>query len=107
MKINQLEHLSRYDPNKFVHVPVFNGKRTKVLLLCLGAGLEVPPHRHPGFEITLQPLKGKANLPLADGTTVLLEPGMFITVEDGDFPFNPSNPFKDNFEMLIHLDKIN
>ncbi len=103
MQIQEFSSLRRYDPNRFVHVPVYQSKRTKVLLLCLGSHQEVPPHRHPGFEITLQPLKGKAELPLPDGSKSLLEPGMFITVEDGDFPFNPNNPFEEGFEMLIHL----
>ena len=103
MQIQELASLGRFDPKKHVHVPVFLGKRTKVLLLCLAAGQEVPPHRHPGFEITLQPLRGQAELPMPDGSTALLKPGMFIAVEDGDFPFNPSNPFEENFEMLIHL----
>ncbi len=105
MQIQELPLLSRFDSKRHVHVPVFLGQRTKVLLLCLASGQEVLPHRHPGFEITLQPLRGKAELPLPDGTKALLTPGMFIAVEDGDFPFNPSNPFEENFEMLIHLIK--
>ena len=103
MQIKQLPQLSHFDANKHVHVPVFVGHRTKVLLLCLGAGQSVPVHRHPGFEITLQPLTGKATIPMPDGTNATLEPGMFISVEDGNYPFNPSNPFDEPFEMLIHL----
>lgn len=102
MEIKRIHEIERFDPATFVHVPVFRGERTQVLLLCLSAGLTVPPHSHPGFEITLQPLRGKANLPLPDGSTLLLEPGMFIAV-DGAAAFNPSNPFTEDFEMVIHL----
>jgi quercetin dioxygenase-like cupin family protein len=102
MEIQRFNEVARFDPDKFVHVPIFSSDRTKVLLLCLSPGLSVPPHSHPGYEVTLQPLRGKANLPLPDGSTLLLEPGMFITL-DGASAFNPSNPFNHNFEMLIHL----
>ncbi|MEO6941354.1 MAG: hypothetical protein ABI444_14665 [Candidatus Kapaibacterium sp.] len=102
MEVQQLHTIARFDPSKFVYVPLYNGIRTKALLLCLSSGLTVPPHSHPGFEVTLQPLRGKANLPLPDGTTLLLEEGMFVTV-DGAVSFNPSNPFTEDFEMVIHL----
>lgn len=85
-------------------MPLFNGERTRVLLLCLPAGLSVPPHSHPGYEVSLQPLKGKALLPLADGGALTLEPGRVLFM-DGAESFNPSNPFADDFEMLIHLVK--
>ncbi len=102
MEVLRFSEVERFDSQKFIHVPMFSGIRTKVLLLCLSGGLTVTPHSHPGYEVTLQPLRGKANLPLPDGSTLLLEPGMFITI-DGAAAFNPSNPFKDEFEMLIHL----
>ncbi|HZV13433.1 MAG TPA: hypothetical protein VFA55_09485 [Candidatus Kapabacteria bacterium] len=106
MEVKNIESVARFDQKKFVHVPLYVGKRTKALLLCLGSGQEVPPHSHAGFEITLQPLKGKAYLPMPDGTKMLLEPGEFISV-DGSTSFNPSNPFPENFEMLIHLVETN
>ena len=64
----------------------------------------VPPHSHPGFEITLQPVKGKAILPLADGREITLAPGEVLFV-DGAASFNLRNPFDEDFEMLIHLIK--
>jgi len=96
--------VERFSNEKHVHVQLFNGERTKVLLLCLAAGISVPPHSHPGFEITLQPLKGKAVLPTGDGKEITLEPGK-IFFADGAFSFNPQNPFQEEFEMLIHLVK--
>jgi quercetin dioxygenase-like cupin family protein len=96
--------VERFSKEKHIHVPLFSSERTKVLLLCLAAGLTVPPHSHPGYDITLQPLKGKAILPVVGGEDVLLVPGgIFFT--DGAISFNPRNPFEEDFEMLIHLVK--
>ena len=93
-----------FSKEKHVHVPLFNSERTKVLLLCLSGGLTVPPHSHPGYDITLQPLKGKAVLPVEGGKEITLVPGR-IFFADGDISFNPRNPFEEDFEMLIHLVK--
>jgi quercetin dioxygenase-like cupin family protein len=102
MEWKVFNEVERFSKEKHVHVPLFTSERTKVLLLCLAAGLTVPPHSHPGFDITLQPLKGKAILPIAGGEDVLLVPGVIFFV-DGAMSFNPRNPFGEDFEMLIHL----
>jgi quercetin dioxygenase-like cupin family protein len=94
--------VERFSKDKHVHVQIFNSERTKVLLLCLSAGLRVPPHSHPGFEITLQPLKGKAILPSEGGENITLMPGALYSV-DGSTSLSPQNPFEEDFEMLIHL----
>ena len=104
METKVFAEIARFQPDKHVHVPVFNGERAKVLLLCLSAGLTVPPHSHPGFEITLQPLSGKAVLPIADGSEVVLEPGRLYFV-DGARSFSPQNRSSEPFQMLIHLVK--
>jgi quercetin dioxygenase-like cupin family protein len=96
--------VERFSADKHVHVPIFTSERTKVLLLCLSRGLTVPPHSHPGFEVTLQPLRGKAILPIDDGTEITLTPGE-IFFADGASSFSPKNPFDEDFEMLIHLIK--
>ena len=96
--------IERFSAEKHVHVPIFTSERTKVLLLCLSRGLTVAPHSHPGFEVTLQPLKGKAILPIDDGTDITLIPGE-IYLADGGSSFSPRNPFDEDFEMLIHLIK--
>ena len=93
-----------FSKDKHIHVPLFNSERTKVLLLCLSGGLTVPPHSHPGFEITLQPLKAKAILPMDEGKEITLVPGQIFFV-DGAISFSPRNPFEEDFEMLIHLVK--
>ncbi len=94
--------VERFSKEKHIHVPLFTSERTKVLLLCLSAGLTVPPHSHPGFEVTLQPLRGKAILPIEGGKEITLIPGEVFFV-DGAIAFNPRNPFEEDFEMLIHL----
>lgn len=104
METRVFSEIARYQEDRHVHVPVFNGERTKVLLLCLSPGLAVPPHSHPGFEVTLQPLLGKALLPGEDGGEVVLEPGRMYFV-DGAQSFNPRNPYAEPFQMLIHLVK--
>jgi quercetin dioxygenase-like cupin family protein len=104
MEQKVLREIERFSKEKHIHVPLFNGERTKVLLLCLSAGLTVPPHSHPGFEITLQPLRGKAILPIDGGKEITLVPGEVFFV-DGATSFNPRNPFDEDFEMLIHLIK--
>lgn len=104
MEAKVLSEIARYLPDKHVHVPLFNGERTKVLLLCLSAGLSVPPHTHPGFEVTLQPLLGRAILPREGGEELVLEPGRLYFV-DGAENFNPRNPYAEPFQMLIHLVK--
>ena len=98
------DEVARFSKEKHVHVPLYTSDRTKVLLLCLSAGLTVPPHSHPGFETTLQPLKGKAILPIDGGTEITLVPGEVVFM-DGAVSFNPRNPFDEDFEMLIHLIK--
>ena len=104
MEQKTLKDVERFSTEKHIHVPLFNGERAKVLLLCLSAGLSVPPHSHPGFEVTLQPLKGKAIMSLGDGKELTLTPGEIFFV-DGGASFNPRNPFPEDFEMLIHLIK--
>jgi quercetin dioxygenase-like cupin family protein len=96
MEQKVFKEVERFSKEKHIHVPLFNSERTKVLLLCLSAGLTVPPHSHPGFEITLQPLKGKAVLPIGDGKEITLRPGEVFFV-DGAISFNPRR---------IHLKKI-
>lgn len=61
------KNVERFSKEKHVHAQIFNSERTKVLLLRLSSGLNVPTHSHSGFEVTLQPLKGKAILPIEEG----------------------------------------
>ena len=102
MERKTLKDVERFSREKYVHVALFSTERTKVLLLCLSAGLAVPPHSHPGFEITLQPLRGKAVLPVPGREEVLLIPGEIVFIDDA-MTFNPRNPFDEDFAMLIHL----
>ena len=98
------KEIERYLPDKHVHVPIANGDRTQILLLCLSPGVSVPPHSHPGHEITLQPLRGKAKFPLGMGQEITLQPGEIFFL-DGAISLNIKNPFEEDFQMLIHLVK--
>jgi quercetin dioxygenase-like cupin family protein len=94
--------VEQFSKEKPVQVLLFNSDRMKVLLLCLSGGLTVPPHSHPGFDVTLQPLKGQAILPVEGGREIRLIPGEAFFM-DGAVSFSPRNTFDEDFEMLIHL----
>lgn len=98
------DELATFSTEKHTHVRLVAEERLKVILLCLAPGQAVPPHAHPGFTVTLQPLKGRAVLPQPDGSTMDLAPGRILVVEGESF-FGPSNPTNENCEVLIHLIK--
>jgi quercetin dioxygenase-like cupin family protein len=104
MEHKVFSEVEKFSTEKHIHVPLFNGERTKTVLLCLSAGLTVTPHSHPGFEVTLQPIKGKGLLPLEDGKEITLSPGEIVFM-DGAASFSPRNPFNEDFQLLIHLVK--
>jgi quercetin dioxygenase-like cupin family protein len=104
MERKVFKEMERFSKDKHIHIPLFTSERTKVLLLCLSSRLSVPPHSHPGFDITLQPLKGRALLPMEGQPEIALNPGEIYFV-DGAISFNPRNPFAEDFEMLIYLIK--
>jgi quercetin dioxygenase-like cupin family protein len=96
--------IEKFSPDKHVLVPIFDGERAKVVLLCLAPGTAAPPHSHPGFEVSLQPLRGRAIFQVEGGEEVILEPGA-IYFAQGEGTFNPRNPHAEPFQMLIHLVK--
>jgi quercetin dioxygenase-like cupin family protein len=102
MDARTLSDIERYQPDKHVLVAVFDGERTKVRLLCLSPGAEVPGHSHEGFEVTLVPLSGKAVAPKSDGSELALEPGQ-VHFAEGSESFGFRNPHPEPFQMLIHL----
>ena len=93
--------VEKYEVEKYVRPVLFKGERATALLLCLKPGQSVPSHRHEGFEIVLQPLRGEAEAVL-DGEPVILRPGEVIFV-DGANDFAPVNRGGENFSMLITL----
>ena len=104
MDTKTLTDIERYQDEKHVLVPVFDGERTKVRLLCLAPGTSVPSHGHEGFEVTLVPLAGKGVAPKEDGTELALEPGQ-VHFAGGSETFGFRNPHPEPFQMLIHLVK--
>ena len=104
MERKTFKDVELFSKEKHILVPLFTRERTKVLLLCLSPGQQMPPHSHPGFDVTLQPIKGRALLPTDGGEEITLVPGEIFFV-DGSSSFSPDNPFDADFEMLIHLVK--
>ena len=101
MKRVIIEEVEQYEDEKYVRPVLFKGGRATTLLLCLKPGQSVPPHRHEGFEIVLQPLRGEAEAVL-DGAPVTLRAGEVVFV-DGANDFAPVNKGDVNFSMLITL----
>jgi quercetin dioxygenase-like cupin family protein len=101
MKKVNLEEVEKYEDEKYVRPVLFKGERTTTLMLCLKPGQVVPPHRHEGFEIVLQPLGGEAEAVL-DGEALTLRAGQLLFV-DGANDFAPVNRGDENFKMLITL----
>jgi quercetin dioxygenase-like cupin family protein len=102
MDTKAFTEIERYQEEKHVLVPVFDGERTKVRLLCLSPGAAVPPHTHEGFEVTLVPLQGKAVVPGEHGNDLVLQPGQAHYAE-GTATFGFRNPNPEPFQMLIFL----
>ena len=96
-----LKSIEHYEAEKFFRAELFKGERLRTLLLCLAPGQAVPAHRHEGFEILLEPLRGEAEITL-DGETLTLGAGELVLV-DGANDFAPVNRGRENFAMLITL----
>lgn len=96
-----LESIEKYDATKFSRAEAVKGERLRTLLLCLAPNQSVPSHRHEGFEVLLEPLRGEAEAFL-DGEPVTLRAGELILV-DGANDFAPVNRGNENFAMLITL----
>ena len=101
MKKVIIEEVEQYEDEKYARPVLFKGERATTLLLCLRPGQSVPSHRHEGFEILLQPLRGEAEAVL-DGEPTTLRAGELIFV-DGANDFAPVNKGEGNFSMLITL----
>lgn len=93
--------VEKYEDEKPVRPVLFKGERATTLLLCLRPGQAVPSHRHEGFEVVLQPVRGEAEAVL-DGQPVTLRAGEVVFV-DGANDFAPVNRGEADFSMLITL----
>ncbi len=91
----------QYTTEKFYRAEICRGERIRTLLLTLLPGQAVPSHRHEGYEVLLQPLRGEAQIVL-DNELLSLRAGEIIFV-DGANDFAPANRTDENFAMLITL----
>ncbi|WP_352432026.1 cupin domain-containing protein [Pyrinomonas sp.] len=98
IKLNELE---QGEEGRLRVAEVLRCGRVRVLLLTLPPGADVPSHRHDGWDVLLQPLRGRAELEL-DGEKHVLEVGEVACV-DGASTFAPRNPGQESLALLVTL----
>lgn len=96
-----LEAIEKYDAASFHRTEVFRGERIRTLLLTLVPGQSVSSHRHEGYEVLLNPVRGEAEITL-DGETFTLRAGELVFA-DGANDFAPVNRGSENFALLVTL----
>lgn len=101
MKRVKLESIERYDEVKFYRTEVFKGERMRTMLLTLLPGQSVPSHKHEGYDVLIQPMRGEAEITL-DGETSSLVHGE-IVFADGANSFALVNRSNENFAMFVTL----
>jgi quercetin dioxygenase-like cupin family protein len=105
MEYRNLRELEHFEEGKAIHVPLYSSERVRVVMLCLAPGTAIPMHKHPGFEVTLTPLRGRGKITSPEGEEVTLESGA-IHFADAESGLDPSNPFEEPFVMLVHKVKV-
>jgi quercetin dioxygenase-like cupin family protein len=105
MESRNLSQLEHFEEGKAIHVPLYNSNQVRVVMLCLAPGSAIPMHKHPGFELTLTPLRGKGMITSPEGKAITLEPGI-IHIVDAESGLDPHNPFDEPFAMLVHRVKL-
>ncbi len=105
MEHKNLHDLEHFEDRKAVHVALYTSDRLRVVMLCLAPGAGIAMHKHPGFQVTLTPLRGKGKITTPEGKEMILEPGTihFVDAETG---LDPNNPFEEPFVMLVHRVKL-
>ncbi len=101
MQRTKLNELEQEDDARFRVTEVLRRERVRVLLLTLPPGADVPSHRHDGWDVLIQPLRGRVDLEL-DGETHVLETGEIACV-DGASTFAPKNPGRETLALLVTL----
>lgn len=97
--LSEIEHYN--DAGKFFRTEICKGDNWRKLLMCLAPGQSVPSHRHEGYDVLLEPVRGTAEIAL-DGETIQLRAGEIVCA-DGSNDFAPHNRADENFAMLITL----
>lgn len=105
MEHRNLRELEQFEEGKAIHVPIYSIEQVRVIMLCLAPGSGIPMHKHPGFEVTLTPLRGKVMITSPEGGKVTLEPGT-IHFSDAECGLDPHNPFEEPFVMLVHKVRV-
>lgn len=98
----QFSALEEYSDEKFLVKTLYQGCRSRAMLLHLGPGQAVPIHPHPGCEVTPAPQRGDAVLVWEDGAEQTLTPGTLYHA--GVAPvFGLENRGRDGFQTLVML----
>ncbi len=75
------EHVA-FNAAKFNPVPLGQSERVRALLVCLEPGQFIPVH-HPGVDMTLLVLEGKAQVTAGENESAV-EPGAVVFVKGGE-----------------------
>jgi quercetin dioxygenase-like cupin family protein len=105
MEQRSLREMEQFEEGQAVHVPLYASEHVRVVMLCISPGAGIPMHKHPGFEVTITPLRGKGMITSPEGKEILLEPGT-IHFADAECGLDPHNPFQEPFVMLVHRVKL-
>jgi quercetin dioxygenase-like cupin family protein len=105
MEHRMLHELEQFEEGKAIHVPLYSSEHVRVVMLCIAPGAGVAMHKHPGFEVTITPLRGKGAITSPEGKEITLEPGT-IHFADAECGLDPHNPFAEPFVMLVHRVKL-
>ena len=105
MEHRLLRELEQFEEGKATHVPLYVSEHVRVVMLCISPGAGIAMHKHPGFEVTITPLRGRGMITSPEGEKITLEPGTFHIV-DAECGLDPHNPFEEPFVMLVHRVKI-
>ncbi len=105
MEHRTLHEFEHFEEGQAIHVPLYSSGQVHVVMLCIAPGAGIPMHKHPGYEITITPVRGKGVITSPEGEKITLEPGT-IHFADSECGLDPHNPFEEPFVMLVHRVKL-
>lgn len=78
-----IRELAAFDPQRFNAVTLAQTPHSKTMLVCLEPGQSIPVH-HPGVDLTLLILEGRATLVAGDQELAAAGPGAVMSVPAGE-----------------------
>lgn len=117
MLIPSIRERAAFSPDKFQGVPVARTSRSQTMLVCLEPEQAIPVH-HPGIDLTLIVLEGRATLVSGDEALDDAGPGAVLHAEAGQargirarqrtlalVVVSPPSTEEDHREVFEHLKK--